>query len=416
MKGARLLTAATVLLITLSGQQAHAANADYAEGQKLYAARNYRGAAARFEAAMRANPRDGNAIYYCALAHQMSSNRARARQLYEYISSSFPGTQLAGMASTALGQLGGAAPAAGTTGGSSSSSTTTSFAGQPGGGGGGHGREERVNPNLNCPDEFKVPFDRGNNGKGVYIDVSVNGQPMRFHLDTGAGGSMIGANQMADLGYGRAAQGRKFNIGGVGERDDVKGWNQTVQLRVGQATVRDFPIMIQDHYEGEPLLGQDFLRNFETDIDPNKGQVTFRKKGTNRASARMARGTVDVPFEDGPGGHILVTVQVNGKPYKFYFDTGADSIALGMKDLKPLGLEIPADAREGLSHGVAGQSRTWIFPVNSVKLGTMVKEGVNVSVVENSSMDHPLLGQSFFGDWRHKVDIPAHVIHFWPND
>jgi clan AA aspartic protease (TIGR02281 family) len=409
MKGACFLATTAALLLLIGGTPALSANADYVEGQKLFAAKNYRAAAAKFEAAMRATPRDANAIYYCALANQMSSNRARARQLYEYISSSFPGSQIAGMAATALTQLGGAPPTAGSTGGSGGG---TSYSG------GGHSgsSEARSNPNLTCPDEFRVPFEKGRNGAGVYVDVSVNGHAVKFHLDTGAGGSLIGANQMAELGFERAAQGKKFGIGGVGDRDDVKGWHQTVQLRIGQATIRDFPIDIQDNLEGDPLLGQDFLRNFDTEIDPNNSQVTFRKKGAKSSSARMARGAVDVPFEDAPGGHMIVTAQVNGKPYKFYFDTGADSVAFAMKDLKPLGLEIPSDYRGGTSRGVAGSTNTYNFPIDSIKLGTMVKENFMISVVENSTMDHPLLGQSFFGNYRHKVDTAAHLIHFWPND
>jgi hypothetical protein len=57
-----------------------------------------------------------------------------------------------------------------------------------------------------------------------------------------------------------------------------------------------------------------------------------------------------------------------------------------------------------------------LFNVNSVALGSLKKEGIEVGVVENSTMDHPLLGQDFFGSWRHKVDNVKHVIHFWPND
>lgn len=414
----RLLTAVALLLISGTGSAVGAGTAgEYAEGQKLFGAHQYRAAADKFELAMRAAPRDGNAIYYCALAHQMSNNRSRARQLYEYVQRAFPGSRLATMASSALQQLGGPAPQSGVTGGSGSSSSTTSYSG--GGGGrpdtaGTRGEATVVNKNLSCPDTFSVPFERGRNGAGVYVEVSINGHPMKFHLDTGAGGSVIGANQMAEIGFERGAAGDKFQIGGVGDRKDIKGWKQTVQLALGPARVRDFSMDIQDNLEGDPLLGQDFLRNFDTDINPSSGQVTFRKKGTGREEI-ATRGMVDIPFED-QGTHMIVTAKVNGKPYKFYFDTGADGIAFTMKDLKALGLEIPGDARESMSRGVGGATRTWSFPVNSIALGSLKKEGLEVGVVESSSMDHPLLGQSFFGSWRHKVDTAKHVIHFWPND
>jgi clan AA aspartic protease (TIGR02281 family) len=225
---------------------------------------------------------------------------------------------------------------------------------------------------------------------------------------------VIGANQMAEIGFERGAAGEKFTIGGVGDRKDIKGWKQTVQLALGPARYRDFSIDIQDNLEGEPLLGQDFLRNFDTDINPASGQVTFRKKGTGRPDI-ATRGMIDIPFED-QGTHMVVTAKVNGKPYKFYFDTGADGVAFSMKDLKALGLEIPGDAQESYTTGVGGKTRTWFFPVNSISLGNIRKEGIQVGVVESATMDHPLLGQSFFGDYRYKVDVPKHVIHFSPVD
>lgn len=407
MKRSRLvLGLAAALLFSFGG--ALAASPDYAEGQKLFAQKNYRAAAAKFESAMKATPRDANTIYYCALASQMSSNRARARQLYEYLTSGFPGTQIATMASTALGQLGGAAPASGSTGGSASSGSSSAPS-QPVA---GAGRTQSYT--IQCTDEFKVPFQKGRNGSGVYVDGTVNNQSMRFHLDTGAFSTAIGQNQMEALGLGRGAAGKKFELSGIGDRSKVEGWGQTVTLRIGQAYIRDFPITVQDHMEGDPLLGQDFLRHFDTEIDPEKMEVTFRTKGSGRKTAVQPRGTIDVPFKNGPGGHIIVTAEVNGRPYEMFFDTGADSVCFGMADMKKLGLEVPSGAREGLSKGIAGDTRTWSFPVQKFKVGTIVKEDFEISVAESAKMGHPLLGQSFFGEYRHKVDAEAHVIHLYP--
>ena len=67
-----------------------------------------------------------------------------------------------------------------------------------------------------------------------------------------------------------------------------------------------------------------------------------------------------------------------------------------------------------MSSGIAGDTKTWSFPVDSVKLGKIEKENFTVSVVEGAKMDHPLLGQSFYGEYRTKVDPGAHVIHFCP--
>lgn len=406
MKRFPLLTAIATMCIVSFGA-VYAASADYTDGQKLFAQKNYKAAAAKFEAAMKATPRDANTIYYCALANQMCSNRARARQLYEYIVSGFGGSQVANMASSALSQLGGAPPTAGAGGSSGGASSEPS----PGRG----GRIATGYITVQSTDEFRVPFQRGRGGAGVYLDGQINGQSIRFHLDTGASSTAIGANHMEALGYGRAAQGQKFEIHGVGDREKVQGWRQTVTLKIGQAYIRDFPVAVQDHMEGDPLLGQDFLSLFETDIDPEKMECVFRKKGSrnNNANRPQPRGTIDVPYNNGGGGHIIVTAEVNGRPYEMYFDTGADSVCFTMNDLKKLGLEIPAGAREGISRGVSGESRTWSFTVPKFKLGKIQKEDFEVSVVESSKMDKPLLGQSFFGEYKHKVDPANKVIHFY---
>jgi clan AA aspartic protease (TIGR02281 family) len=399
MKRATIVATAALLLV--SGMSAFGANADYAEGQKLFAAKQYRAAATKFEAAMRAQPRDGNTIYYCALANQMCSNRVRARQLYEYITQSFPGSSLAGMASTALSQLGGAAPVSGTTGGSGS---TSSVASRSSGGG----------PQLSGADEFRVPYEKGRSG-AVYLDVQINGHPIKFHFDTGAGSTVVGANHMEEIGFGRAAQGETFKVGGVGEKQDIKSWKQNVQLRVGQAYIRDFPLTVMEDLPGEPLLGQDVLRVYETEVDPANNVVIFRKRGASKSRQITTRGTVDVPFRD-QGTHMIVKGMVNNKPYEFIYDTGADGVCFSFKDLKALGIELPANAREGISHGVGGDTKTWYFTVDSMKVGTIVREDMPVSVVEKSQMTHPLLGQSFFGQYGQKVDLEKKVIHLKPNE
>ncbi len=405
-----LIGIATVGSIAFSA--ANAAATDYSEGQKLFSQKNYRASAIKFETAMKANPRDPNGIYYCALANQLSNNRARARQLYEYLITGFGGSPAATMASTALNQLGGA-PASGGGGGvagsGSSGGSASKASSDDNDGFSANGTAPRP-ASVDSPEEFRVPFQKGAGGH-VMVDGSVNGQGVQFMLDTGAGTTGLDFNHMAALGFGRGPSGQTFKIGGVGT-DKVKGWEQKVTLRIGQAYARDFPLTVQDH-DAPPLLGQDFLRNFEIDIDPEKSEVVFRKKGARKTSILQPRGTIDVPFTNGSGGHMYVMVEVNGKPYKMMFDTGAGSVAFSFKDMQRLGIEVPDSAREGTATGVAGSVRTLSFPIGKLKMGKIEKEDFTISVSEGKDIP-PLLGQSFYGEYKHKVDQEAHVIHFYP--
>lgn len=378
--------------------------ADYAEGLELYKAKNYKGASLKFEAAMRTNPRD-EIVYYCALSNQLANNRARARQLYEYLNSSFPGSRYQSMATSALRSLGDVA-----------SPPSASGLSNPSSGSGGRSSQPSSSSQYSGPGRFTVPFKRGHGGSGggVYIEVQVNNRPMTFHLDTGAHSTFMGANQLEELGLGRPAAGKKYKSGGVGDRQNMEAWDQKLDLKLGPIYVRDFNVTVQDFYEGEPLLGRDFLADWETTVDEGNRAVTFVRKGAGGTTTprRQAAGTLDVPFQL-EGRHMIVDGSVNGKPYKFYFDTGADGTCFSMKDLKALGLEDSlSGARQGLSQGVGGTTNTFFFTVNTVKVGPITKENYQVSAVESSQMGHPLLGQSFFGEYNYNIDEVNKVIHF----
>jgi hypothetical protein len=54
--------------------------------------------------------------------------------------------------------------------------------------------------------------------------------------------------------------------------------------------------------------------------------------------------------------------------------------------------------------------------LDSLKVGKITKENFQIGVLDNSDMDHPLLGQSFFGGYRVSVDAPAKVIRLTDPD
>ena len=376
------------------------ANQLFQEGVKLFNSKNYKAATNQFEAALKTTPSDPNLLYYCAVSNQMSGNRARARQLFEYVSTNYQGSQVAAMSLSALKQWQN----------SGSSSSTTSSTGNiedatpaPG------TRTATVVTELAPSMEVKIPFERI--GGGIYVETQVNGRPVRMHLDTGASSTLIGANKLQELGLGRPAALQQHKVGGVGERTDVKGWNQTCDLRVGSIYLKNFPITVQDHMDGDPLLGQTFLSNFFVTIDESNRQVVLRKKASKTLAATKTD-TISVPFTRGPGGHMIVTAEINGKPYQMYFDTGADGISFTQNDLKRLRIELPDNARELTMQGVAGQTKAYEFTIDKLKLGTIVKEDIAAHVVERSDMDHPLLGQTFYGGYDYTIDQEARVINF----
>jgi tetratricopeptide (TPR) repeat protein len=95
------------LIVLLGCVTATPAFADqYASGVRCYSAKDYARAARFFEAAIRANPGNSNALYYDALCYQQLGQPERARALYQFLLNVHPGSPAAANARRALAALG----------------------------------------------------------------------------------------------------------------------------------------------------------------------------------------------------------------------------------------------------------------------------------------------------------------------
>jgi clan AA aspartic protease (TIGR02281 family) len=260
------------------------------------------------------------------------------------------------------------------------------------------------------PSEVRIPFSR--KGKGVYVDVAVNGQIINMHLDTGAPSVHFGENHLVAAGISRPPKEKaEDGLSGVGDRKTVKEWNAVADIKLGPIYRRNFPITVQDDMVGEPLLGQTFLKPFYVTVDDDSRMVVLRKKNSTSISSVTGRNMMSVPFR-WLGGHMIVNAEICGKPYEMIFDTGADGIAFTMNDLKKLKIDIPDDYAVRRHTGTGGETLGMHFPINKIKLGPIVKEDIEVSVLQNSNMDRPLLGQSFFSEYQYTIDNDHNLIYF----
>lgn len=378
---------------------ASAANPAYDSGVALYNRKDYRAAAVQFEAAMKAAPANPDVIYYCALCNQLSNNRARAKQLFEYISSNFPSSRVASMAQTALGQL----------------STLSS-----GSGGSSEGPEQvptgrPVSRRGNeadlgsVPEVVRVPFEK--RGNDIIVQVQVNGKQESFILDTGAQTIAIGANHLRDWGISTSEGRDSYEIGGVGD-GKAKGWNQPLDIRLGPIYRKNFMCSIHDNMPGEPLLGQDFLKSFNVNIDDSTRSVVLGKKGSigARDIAHRAYHGVEIPFKRLPSGHMVVEIKINNKAFPILFDTGCERTSFAASDWAKLGFTIPDTAQKGKAIGVLGETTAYYFETESIKLGPIEQSPAPVSVTEGSHMS--LLGMSFYGTKKYTIDTTKSVIIF----
>jgi aspartyl protease family protein len=104
----------------------------------------------------------------------------------------------------------------------------------------------------------------------------------------------------------------------------------------------------------------------------------------------------------GPGGHFVISGQINGKAVQFMVDTGATSVAMGVGEAERLGIDWRSGQR-GASQTAAGVVATYAVSLTSVRIGDVEVFGVNAMILP-AEMPFVLLGNSFLGRFSMRRD------------
>jgi clan AA aspartic protease (TIGR02281 family) len=204
-------------------------------------------------------------------------------------------------------------------------------------------------------------------------------------------------------------------VAGVGSRTATAAWVMPLDIQVGNIS-RRIPALVLEHRD-DPLLGQSFFKDFAYTIDTNvgdseRGTIVFNKRRGAAGVSNGSGGRSAVPFQRLDSNHLLVNVDVAGRTTKMYFDTGASGIVFTREQLKALNIPIPDDATPVRNTGVGGETTGVLMPVSRISMGPIDKFDMQVAVVDNAAMSYPLLGQSFFHDWKYTIDDDNKVINF----
>ncbi len=387
------------------------------EGIALYNKREYKKAVEALTKSAAANPQLPTPLYYQALSYYQLGDPLKAKTLYSTIVRKFPSSDEAKFAATYLQRVDpkyvntvGAPPAskaalsATTTSAATGAATSsvplgdmTSF----------DAANASISDLSKLPDTASVPFSHGSGGH-LMVDTQINGRTVKMMFDTGASTCLIGKNQLESAGVmDNVIQGQRTRMGGVGNAVNSAA-PMIVDLKVG-GIQRHMPIMVQDHFDLPPLLGQTFYNGYQYDIDNQSGVIRFTKKGSSRNS--MGYDTIEVPFQT-VGNNLVVIAQVNGHNCPMYFDTGAAINLFDMHTFLSLGLSIPSDASMTMVGGVGGYVPGYLFKISSLRLGGIQKNDLPVTVVASGGPPLPLLGQPFLRDRRFTIDNDRKVIRF----
>lgn len=370
-----------------------------AQGVALYKKGKFAEAVKVFDGVCQSPTTDPNTLYYYALSLHQMGNFDKARRAYQRVAQQYPSSPAGRMAVQALSAFG--TPGRSTSGGSGSTGGGTAYAGGAGDG-------------ENLPETARIYY-KPSSSTQMIVDAYVNNRPIKMLFDTGADGCAFGKNHLREMGINIPTGKPSYQSQGVGDQGAIDTWDMRAVVRVGTIE-RNVEIGVQEKMDGEPLLGQNFFNAFTYTIDKGSNSITFTRKRRGQSVARGGGygGGADrnaVPFEK-MGNSMVVMGQVNGKPCKFIFDTGADGTVFAHGDLKRLGIQIPDDAQEERHGGIAGDTRGLGFEMARITLGPIDRTNYHVAAIEGMAEGHPLLGRTFFGDWQYTIDNDAKLIHF----
>jgi len=383
-----------------------AANASFDSGISSYQKRDFRGALTHFAAAQKAGFQTDNAMYYQALCWQNLGNLQNAKTVFGEIVRCYPSSAAAQQAQVALNGL---SPTLATAAGDSSWITNKSS---------GPTKLDPTDWYMGYKVLSEVPY--ANTRQGMVLNVMINGKMVPAIWDTGAHGmhfdkSLLVAHGV-DISKSHKA-GRAIGVGG-----EVQVYEFDADVVVGRESAR-IPVSYVDDDgakraggEHQPigLIGEDFFGKYVYEVDPRSRVIRFLKKTTvdhqhpADQSRQNAYRSMGEPFI-WSNGLILVTPKVNGRECDMYLDTGCSTTAFSDKQMGRVDISRPADSGYGKSGGVGGSRDSYFFKVSSIVLGPASVRDLQVSVVINSGISAPLLGQSFWGQLRYIVD-PEHQI------
>lgn len=118
-----------------------------------------------------------------------------------------------------------------------------------------------------------------------------------------------------------------------------------------------------------------------------------------------------VPLRRGPGGHLIVRAQVNGKPLEMLFDTGASTTCVTLDAWRRLGNQVPTGGATDFVHGVGGKVGVWKRDAEFA-LGKF-KRNLTVTILPEMMGENGLVGQNFFQDLQYNLSGNADYIHIF---
>lgn len=259
---------------------------------------------------------------------------------------------------------------------------------------------------ASLPDKAEFKFKEGSQGH-MHVNARINGYPLQCMFDTGASG-YFGMNHLRSAGIKIPNKNPdSYAVGWAGRRVPV--WDMNVKIKIGSME-RELPIKIAKHWHARPLVGQEFLRDYQYSIDRRGKRVSLWKKTVKTAmSERKFHSFYDVKCKV-ENDREYVTLTVNGKSISdVLIDTGASMTIVSIPAARAAGIFIPRSARTYMAGGVGG-SIPFRQVYVSASLGPVSHRSFPIMIGGFSGC---AIGQDFMKGWRFSVDRDKKLLRFF---
>ena len=267
-------------------------------------------------------------------------------------------------------------------------------------------------------DVSNVPFElfRGNR---VVAAGTINGLPVDFVLDTGAGVTTVDREFARSIGLPKGQVVSAQGVGGTVEAELVPDVSLTIGgLKLDKATVLVIDLANVSKGIGRPVpvvLGRELFDNAIVTLDWNANQMTVaRPDGFVPAAGATL-------VELGRGGDRLNTIPVSidgAPPVDAHFDLGSGSALTLPKsywETKPALARLPfANSEAG---GVGGMHGTRLVTVGKVTIGGQTFTAVPANLSESKkthAVDQPNVGIGLLKPFRMTMDLGRDRIFLEP--
>ncbi len=139
------------------------------------------------------------------------------------------------------------------------------------------------------------------------------------------------------------------------------------------------------------------------------GQKKTLRIGQHHVGPAPASSSQSATLTADSRGHFVVDGQINGGSMRFLVDTGATTIALSSGDAVRLGIDY-RKGRPGMMGTANGVATAYALKLDTVRVGDIVLNNVDASVLEGNPMPFALLGMSFLNRMEMKREGQTMVL------